>query len=163
MLRPWRQDAADRALVVRAATEPDIARYSTVGAATTPGAADEWLVARSAPDRCDWVMERGSAPVGRVSLARVDQERRTAEIGYWVLPEHRRKGYARGGASAAIDDAIGRLGLTRLRIEHEPANKASCSLATALDFGGCSPANEPVVVPGTPLHLWVHARSFERP
>lgn len=156
VLRPWRRDSSDLSLIRKAALDPDIARYSSVGAATTTPAADEWLAGRAAPDRCDWVMEVDTAPVGRISIASIDVGDESAELGYWVLTGHRRRGYARAGVTAAIRYAVDTLGIRSLRIEHERDNDASCSLARTLGFGPCAPASAPILVGGTSRHLWVH-------
>lgn len=157
-LRPWR--GSDGALILRAARDPDIARYSTVGVATTPAAAEAWLRARHAPDRFDWVLEKGKTPVGRVSLASIDRHRRTAEIGYWVLPEFRRAGIASAAAAAAIDVGQSRLALAEVRIEHEGDNRPSCAIAQRLGFSACHKAEVPVIVAGRPRQLWVHRLAF---
>lgn len=160
VLRPWRFDVADLAFVRQAAADVDIARYSTVGAADSSAAAEAWLRGRVTPDRCDWVMEVGTEPVGRISIATIDTQTRSAELGYWVLAEHRRRGYARAGVTVATRYAFEQLGMGSLRIEHERTNDASCSLATAVGFGTCSPASTPTLVAGTLRHLWVHTRTF---
>jgi RimJ/RimL family protein N-acetyltransferase len=161
VLRPWRFDVADLAFVRQAAADVAIARYSTVGAADSSAAAEVWLKGRVAPDRCDWVMEVDSEPVGRISVATIDTRTRSAEFGYWVLAEHRRRGYARAGVTAATRYAVEQLGMRSLRIEHERANDASCSLATDVGFGSCAPASTPTRVAGTLRHLWVHTRTFD--
>jgi RimJ/RimL family protein N-acetyltransferase len=156
VLRPWRLDASDRDFVLRAASDPDIARYSTVGSAQDPASADHWLTQRHERDRNDWVLERGADSVGRVSLASIDRRLGSAEFGYWVLPEHRRRGYALLGVIEVMRFAEEELGLHDLRIEHEKENRASCALALRLGFTRCAPAHTPVVVAGTPRYLWVH-------
>ena len=161
VLRPWRFDVADLAFVRQAAADADIARYSTVGAAHSSAAAEAWLRGRVAPDRCDWVMEVDTEPVGRVSIATIDTQTGSAELGYWVLARHRRRGYARAGMAVATRYAVDRLWMGSLRIEHERANDASCSLATDVGFGSCAPASTPTRVAGTLRHLWVHTRTFD--
>jgi [ribosomal protein S5]-alanine N-acetyltransferase len=142
--------------VLRAASDPAIARYSTVGSARDQASAERWLRQRQADDRHDWVLQRADEAVGRISLASVDRRRGSAEFGYWVLPEHRRLGYVLNSLPEVMSFAEEELGLRYFRIEHEQQNRASCSVALRLGFGRCAPAPTPVAVAGIPRHLWVH-------
>jgi [ribosomal protein S5]-alanine N-acetyltransferase len=132
VLRPWAPSDVD--LVLRAASDPDIGRYSPVGAASTPASALAWIGSRSAPDRLDWVVESPIGPVGRVSLAHIELDDLVAEVGYWVLAAHRRQGVATSALTAIETYAFESLGLYRLYIRHEPENLPSCALATARNY-----------------------------
>ncbi|HJX44383.1 MAG TPA: GNAT family N-acetyltransferase, partial [Geodermatophilus sp.] len=55
------------------------------------------------------------------------------EVGYAVLPEHRRRGYARAALAVLLDRARREPGVRVVRVSIAPGNAAS--LATALPFG----------------------------
>ena len=129
MLRGWSLADADIAAVVRAAEDRDIARFSSVGAATSAQLAAAWIRSRDEPDRLDWAIATSDDVLGRVSLAHIDEADGVAEIGYWLLPEHRGRGLASEAVAAVELHAFDSLGLARLVIRHEPENQRSCLLA----------------------------------
>jgi RimJ/RimL family protein N-acetyltransferase len=129
MLRGWSLSDADIAAVVRASQDPDTGRYSSVGAATTADQAATWIREREEPDRLDWAIATDHAVVGRVSLAHIDTVDGVAEVGYWLLPEHRGRGIATAAVGVVEEHAFDSLGLARLVIRHEPENQRSCLLA----------------------------------
>ena len=131
-LRPWSIDDVD--LVLRAARDPEIRRYSSVGTSTTPAAAESWIRQRAEPDRKDWVIALKGEPVGRVSLAHINLSDGVGEIGYWVLPEHRRRAAATTAVAMVERHAFEVAGLSRLVIKHEPENVASCELALSRGY-----------------------------
>jgi RimJ/RimL family protein N-acetyltransferase len=128
-LRGWRSSDAEVALA--AARDPEIARYSSVGVSLTTEGALRWLRARHASDRIDWVVEHDGQALGRVSLAHIESEDQVAEVGYWVLPEHRRQGVASEAVAAVESYAFDDLDIVRLFIRHEPENVASCEFANS--------------------------------
>lgn len=132
VLRPWLLSDVD--FVMHAARDPDIATYSSVAAAATAPQARAWIESRTAGDRFDWVIDTTSHPVGRASLAHIDQEDRVAEVGYWVLSRHRRRGVASTALEALEGFAFGMLGIHRLYIRHEPENLPSCALAASRGY-----------------------------
>ena len=132
VLRAWRE--ADVGVALQAARDPEIVRFSSVAVSVTPEAARQWIRARSATDRLDWVIENDNVPLGRVSLAHINGEDGVAEIGYWVLPEWRRRRVASVAVGAVEEHAFNALGLERLVIKHEPENEASCSLAASRGY-----------------------------
>ena len=69
------------------------------------------------------------AVVGLVSLAHIDTVDGVAEVGYWLMPEHRGHGIATAAVGAVEEHAFDSLGLARLVIRHEPENHRSCLLA----------------------------------
>ena len=94
VLRRWNLTDADVSVVLQAAQDPQIARYSRVGLARTPQAAAQWIRTRDVPGRLDWAMTTSDSVLGRVSLADIDEADGVAELGYWLLPEHRGRGLA---------------------------------------------------------------------
>lgn len=129
VLRGWTLADADIGTVVRAAEDPDIVRFNSVGDATTAQLAASWIRSRDEVDRLDWVITSSTGNVGRVSLAHIDPVDGVAEVGYWLLPEHRGQGIASAAVGAVEQHAFESLGLARLVIRHEPENQRSCLLA----------------------------------
>lgn len=159
-LRPWRQDAADVASVLLAADDPQIRHYSpSISRVHAPPDAEKWLVDRHAPDRMEWAVEDVSAAiVGRVSLAQIDDDYHVAEVGYWVLPNGRRRGIATTSVSAVVAWACGEGGFGRLEIEHELENVASCRVAEACGFVLEGVKRGGIVVRGSRADVHLHGR-----
>lgn len=132
LLRPWSAEDVD--FVLDAARDPAIGRFSSVGTATSPVAAREWIRTRIEPDRRDWVVVMATERVGRVSLAHINSRDAVAEIGYWVLPGYRRQGVASAAVAVVEEHAFAVEALCRLVIKHEPENHASCALATSRGY-----------------------------
>jgi RimJ/RimL family protein N-acetyltransferase len=145
VLRGWRNTTLDVDAVWRAAHDPDISQYSTVGSATTPLRAAQWIESRTASDRLDWAIARQGEIFGRVSLAHIDATDGIADVGYWLLSEHRGRG-------------IGSLGLARLVIRHEPPNMRSCLLAERRGYLAEGTVRSAFVRDGERRDLHVHAR-----
>jgi RimJ/RimL family protein N-acetyltransferase len=131
-LRPW--SSGDLDFVIAAASDAAIGRFSSVGTATSPAAALEWLGTRTEPGRRDWVVVSADEPIGRVCLAHINSRDGVAEIGYWVLPEYRRQGVASASVAIVEEHAFAAEGLSRLVIRHEPENQASCALALSRGY-----------------------------
>jgi RimJ/RimL family protein N-acetyltransferase len=71
--------------------------------------------------------------VGRAGFHGPPDGRGMVEVGYAVLPEHRRRGYARAALAVLLDRARREPGVRVVRVSIAPGNAAS--LATALPFG----------------------------
>ncbi len=82
------------------------------------------------------LVRRDPAPVmvGRIGFHAPPDADGMVEIGYWVLPGHRRRGYAREAVTAALAWAAAQPGVRRLRASVGPANVASLSLVRDLGF-----------------------------
>lgn len=129
VLRKWRLTDADIAAVVQAACDPDIARFSSVGSATSNESATAWIRSRDEPDRLDWAITTPTAIMGRVSLAHIDHVDGVGEVGYWLLPDYRGQGVAAAAVGMVERHAFDTIGLERLIIRHELDNERSCLLA----------------------------------
>ncbi|MCZ3389970.1 MAG: GNAT family N-acetyltransferase [Actinomycetia bacterium] len=157
VLRGWILADADIAVVVRAAQDPDIARYSSVGSAKTPEEAERWIRTRDVPDRLDWVITTSTQLLGRVSLAHIDSTDGVAELGYWLLPEHRGRGLASAAVGTVEQHAFGPVRLGRLTIRHESQNDRSCLLAQRRGYLTEGTARGAFVRDGQRRDLHVHA------
>ena len=158
VLRRWNLTDADVSVVLQAAQDPQIARYSRVGLARTPQAAAQWIRTRDVPGRLDWAMTTSDSVLGRVSLADIDEADGVAELGYWLLPEHRGRGLASEAVGAVEYHAFGPLGLGRLVIRHEPENDRSCLLAQRRGYLAEGTARGAFALGGKRRDLHVHAR-----
>ena len=95
------------------------------------GSRNDW----SAGDHASWaVADPTGRLVGSVSLHRIDQEQLDAEVGYWVAPWGRRRGYAATALGAATRFGVHELGLHRIYLYHAVDNAGSCGVATAAAF-----------------------------
>lgn len=158
VLRPWSLTNADIAAVLQAAQDPGIARYSSVGSAITPELAATWIRGRDEPDRLDWAISAHDEIAGRVSLAHIDLADGVAEVGYWLLPEHRGNGLASACVGAVEQHAFDSLGLGRLVIRHELDNTRSCLLAQRRGYLTEGTQRGAFERRGARLDLHVHAR-----
>lgn len=72
--------------------------------------------------------------VGLVTLTGIDGENAHAHLGYWVLPGHRRQGYARDAVGTVLDHAFGERRLHTVVAHVYAFNEASVALLEALGF-----------------------------
>lgn len=95
--------AADAGWIAEACTDPEILRWTLVPRPYTPAHAEQFVIDR-AGELCVWVIDDGAPGrgAGVISIHRVDEATRTAEIGYWVAPWARR----RGAATAALRELV---------------------------------------------------------
>ncbi|SNR86551.1 Protein N-acetyltransferase, RimJ/RimL family [Geodermatophilus saharensis] len=121
-------DAASPVPLPPVFADPDWApvwRLRAAQAAADPAVA-EWVTG------VVWDPDRRLA-VGRAGFHGPPDERGTVEIGYAVLPEHRRRGYARAALAAMLDRARADPAVRVVRLSIAPDNVAS--LAVARPFG----------------------------
>jgi RimJ/RimL family protein N-acetyltransferase len=121
-----------------ACQDPDIRRYTTVPTPYERRHAVEFVqrVAKNWGEGTEqtWAMRDGDALAGVVGLYR--QGGGAAEIGYWVAPGSRGRGFVTEAARAVIDWAFSSEGLTLARIEWRAVvgNIASARAARTLGF-----------------------------
>ena len=159
-LRPWRNDAADVAVVLRAAAEPSIAHYSpSIANVDGDAGAKRWLADRELASRMEWAVEQTVGNVvGRVCLCAIDDESAVADVGYWLLADARGKGLATIVVNAVAAWAFDDGGFGRLAIEHELDNVASCQVAERCGFAFEALKRGAIVVRGGRHDVHVHAR-----
>jgi RimJ/RimL family protein N-acetyltransferase len=136
LLRVWQLE--DAPSVLRAMRDPQIARWNPAPAAAADLAgAQEWVRRRadwSAVDRVSFaVVDRASDRlVGSVSMHRGHDD--DASIGYWTMPEDRRRGVASRAVAVVARWAFETRYAYRLELCHAVANQASCAVARRLGF-----------------------------
>jgi len=72
--------------------------------------------------------------VGRAGFHGPPDERGMVEVGYVVLPEHRRRGYARAALRVMLERAATEPAVRVVRASISPANTASRDLVAQFDF-----------------------------
>ncbi|AWB93363.1 GNAT family N-acetyltransferase [Aeromicrobium chenweiae] len=88
------------------------------------------------PDNADWLMRAVVADdviVGNAGFKGAPVDGR-AELGYRILPEHRRHGIALAAVMLLLDHARGTPGLERVIARIAPDNQASVGVVTAAGF-----------------------------
>ena len=158
MLRPWTTSSEDVTVVLAASQESEIRRYSSVGAVRGAGDAREWIASRRSHRRLDWALEDAGAVIGRVGLNRLDDEDRVAELGYWLLAEHRGSGLVTQAVVEVTQFAFVERGVGRLEIRHELDNIASCRVAQRCGFVEEGTQRGAMLRGGVRLDLHLHAR-----
>jgi RimJ/RimL family protein N-acetyltransferase len=142
LLRPFQP--ADTDAVHAACQDPDIQRWTPVPVPYRRADAEEF-VRRICP--LEWrdnigyrfavVTRDGGALVGAMALVRLAwlrTEERLAELGYWTVPEHRRRGYTGEAARAVVEWAFTGLGVERLEWCAQVGNEGSRAVALAAGF-----------------------------
>lgn len=162
-LRPWGSDPRDPATLARAWADPEIDRWTQVPEARTEADAARWIAGESlrrdrglGVDLVVTVPGDPGAVVGEVGLALVEQDRRWAEVGYWVLPERRGKGLATAAVSLFSHWVLTELPIQRLFARTDPANVASQRVAAGAGYGRAGDLADGTVV-------WVRDRESTSP
>jgi RimJ/RimL family protein N-acetyltransferase len=129
-LRRWR--AADAPALARICRDPEIQRWTLVPAGYDLQDAHDFLARADAGWRDGSfvalaVVAAGDpgAVLGAVGLGSCDRAAGSAEAGYWVAPDARRRGVATGGLRLLTGWAFDTLGLRRLELQVMAGNVAS--------------------------------------
>lgn len=140
-LRPWGSDPRDPATLARAWGDPEVERWTQVPEERTEADAARWIAGESrrrdlglGVDLVVTVPGDPGAVVGEVGLALVEQERRWAEVGYWVLPERRGRGLATAALSLFTHWVLTELPIERLFARTDPGNAASLRVAAGAGY-----------------------------
>jgi len=72
--------------------------------------------------------------LGSVTLHSLDWRNRRGEVGFFVVPDARRRGVAQSAVALALDWMFDGLGLDRVEMTTTPDNAAVAALAAALGF-----------------------------
>jgi RimJ/RimL family protein N-acetyltransferase len=73
-------------------------------------------------------------PVGMVGLDPVDHEARRAELGYWVAPDHQRRGYGTAAVELVVEYGFDQLGLHKIAARVFEFNDPSARLLERVGF-----------------------------
>ncbi|CAK1363929.1 unnamed protein product [Cercospora beticola] len=97
-----------------------------------------------------------SKPIGTVSLMRGKPPTAFSapDLGFAILPEETRKGYAREASQAVMDYAESALGVRDILGLFDPENKASAAVFRSLQFQDCG-VKDLKEFGGLPVAIWV--------
>ena len=142
-LRGW--TCRDTSSLFDAWRDPEIVRYNPVPPDPSHAAASRWIQGCShraasgtsldlvvTPARLDPLIE--TKVVGEVGLSGFDEARRTAMIGYWLLPGARGSGLATAAVQTLVNWTVVWLGLRTIVAQCSPANRASQRVASRAGF-----------------------------
>jgi RimJ/RimL family protein N-acetyltransferase len=148
-LRPFGE--TDVEAVMAAAADPEMRRWMPWAERQTPEQAITWCTALAHEDpehRVNFaIVPRGGHCAGSVGLGRAAWEGGRVEIGYWVAPWARRRGYAVEAVRAVTALAFDR-GLHRVELLAATGNLASQAVAAKAGFTREGVLREAVLVPG---------------
>lgn len=135
-LRPWGAARTDADALAAAWADAEIGRWTKVPEARSRDDAARWVDHEG--DRRDLglaldlaITELGSpeAVLGEIGFAVVEQERRWAEVGYWLFPPWRGAGRATAALKLLTEWALQDLPIARLIVQTSPENPRSAAVA----------------------------------
>ncbi|QCW04585.1 GNAT family N-acetyltransferase [Natrinema pallidum] len=85
-------------------------------------------------DTVDLLIGVDSTPIGTIGLFEFDWEARTAEIGYWIAPDHHDRGYGTEATECVVEYAFDQLGLHRIAAHVFEFNDPSQRLLETVGF-----------------------------
>lgn len=142
-LRHWRaDDEGDVAAVLAGVRDPEFLRWNIMphpipdepaAVAFMYRRAQAWRDGRSVSFCITGADD--DTPLGQIGLNVIDPVGRSADVGYWVLPEARGKGVATGALDLIVRWAFAGLPLHRIEIKHAVGHEASCAVAERCGFG----------------------------
>lgn len=129
---------ADRADLFAIFSDPEVMRYWSGPPWTSPQQADRLYEADAAGlrdgDALRFGIELGGHVVGCVSVFRISESSRRAELGYLLHRAVWGLGIATEACTLALDHAFGAMNLHRMEADTDPRNHASVRLLTGLGF-----------------------------
>ena len=137
LLRPW--ERRDVAAVTEACQDPEIPRWTVVPHDYTERHARDFI-SHTAGDVAAGrelamaVVDADDGVLGAIGLSNFDWADMKGEIGYWVVPEARRREVGSRATRMVAEWALTRLGLERLELLAHPENEASQRLAERAGF-----------------------------
>ncbi|HEY7484628.1 MAG TPA: GNAT family N-acetyltransferase [Streptosporangiaceae bacterium] len=147
-LRPFEED--DAADVAEAVKDAEIRRWMAWAPDHTPAQARDWCMvhAHAGPeDQVNFAIVANGRCSGAIGLNRVSWSTGRVEIGYWVAPWARRRGYAVEATSAVAAYAFEK-GLHRVELLAATGNAPSQRVAERAGFTREGVLREVLVVPG---------------
>lgn len=137
-VRPWSD--ADIGAVVTAGLDDVIPEITTIVRGGTPEHARDFIALqrRRAHDGTGIPLaiaeEHTGRAVGWIGVNRPDERNRRADLGYWVLPAPRGRGYAGRAVALFVPWVLDALGLARLEAVIAPENQMSQRVAERHGF-----------------------------
>jgi ribosomal-protein-serine acetyltransferase len=147
LMRPFEEDDAED--VLAASRDPEILRWMPWASVQTRQTAIDWCTTHAHPDPAravNFAVVGGDRFVGSIGLGRTDWTDGRVEVGYWIAPWARRKGYAveatRGVAAYAFEK-----GMHRIELVAATDNHASQRVAERAGFTRECVVREAMLIP----------------
>jgi RimJ/RimL family protein N-acetyltransferase len=137
VLRPFRED--DVEAVFAGCQDPDVQRWINIPVPYTRDDARAYVLEDSPVERragtgTNLAIEVDGRVVGSTGVHRIGQHPMGPEIGYWIAPEARGRGYAAETTHALAEWALG-LGAHRVYLVADVRNTGSQAVARRAGFG----------------------------
>jgi RimJ/RimL family protein N-acetyltransferase len=137
VLRPW--ERRDVPAVTAACQDPEIPRWTVVPHNYTERHARDFINGTAADlsagrELALAIVDTDDGVLGALGISNFDWANLKAEIGYWTVAEHRRRGIGARGTRLLAEWALTKLGLERLELLANPRNEASQRLAERAGF-----------------------------
>jgi [ribosomal protein S5]-alanine N-acetyltransferase len=114
--------------------------------------------------RFEWLLHllQGEEPLGWVSLRIPESNRSTAEIGYSVVRQYRRRGIATEAVAALVDEGFRRTEISSIRAYCLPENLASRAVLRRNGFEDEGMLARGATVAGKPVDVILHTLERDR-
>jgi RimJ/RimL family protein N-acetyltransferase len=137
LLRPW--ERRDVPAIAAACRDPEIPRWTVVPYNYTERHAIDFVTGlpgdlRAGRELALAIVDTDDRVLGAMGMSKFDWSGMTAEIGYWMAPESRRRGFGARATRMLAEWGITALGLERIELLANPANEASQRLAERAGF-----------------------------
>jgi RimJ/RimL family protein N-acetyltransferase len=137
VLRPW--ERRDVPAVTAACQDPEIPRWTVVPHHYTERHARDFIGGTAGDiaggrELALAVVDADDRVLGALGISNFDWANLKAEIGYWIVAEHRRRGIGARGTRLLSEWALTKLGLERLELLANPRNEGSQRLAERAGF-----------------------------
>ena len=137
VLRPW--ERRDVPAVAAACQDPEIPRWTVVPYNYTEGHARDFIGGTAADIAAGRgvdlaIVDADDRLLGALGMSNFDWSQLKAEIGYWTVARHRRRGVGARATRLLSVWALTTLGLERLELLANPRNEASLRLAERAGF-----------------------------
>ncbi|MBL7951414.1 MAG: GNAT family N-acetyltransferase [Flavobacteriales bacterium] len=131
--------AADKVYIHRGLSHPEVIKHYAVSFATLEATQEQmdWYATLEREGTGQWWAIRSAQLgdfLGAIGISGIVKQHRRCDLGYWLLPEHWRKGVIREALPLIIDHAFETLGLHRITAEVETDNPASTKVLLHAGF-----------------------------
>jgi ribosomal-protein-alanine N-acetyltransferase len=131
--------ATDKAYIHRGLSHPDVIRHYAVSFPTLEATQEQmdWYAGLERDGSGQWfaiISTDGSEFCGAIGINNIAKGHRRCELGFWLLPEHWRKGIMREALPLVIHHAFHTLALHRIMAEVETDNAASAKALVQAGF-----------------------------
>lgn len=120
-------------------SHPDVIKHYAVSFPTLEATQEQmdWYASLERDGTGQWWSmrnQRDDAFLGAIGINNIEQPHRRCELGFWLLPQHWRKGIIRQALPQVLDHAFNGRGLHRIMAEVETDNVASARVLLQAGF-----------------------------